>query len=160
MRRTSFCSLVLGEADQLIPSAASITWPHMSSKILSRQQHTDTDGLKLDDIENVWKRGMQIWIRQHDLELQINIMVCSRSRSVGHRGMMRPEVSLARPSCGAASIRTSKRWFARAATALSGEPEKSCTPCRSWRSSWQSFPRGFLVHGPGVEQQEVLADLA
>ena len=84
--KSMVCSILLQEADQLVPSADSIIWPDISVLKTSQAQHSPPDSVSLDQSHGLYKRGNRIWIPDADLELQLKVMVCSHCGSIGHRG--------------------------------------------------------------------------
>ena len=85
--KLALCSILLEQTEQLVPSADGISWPDMNWIRSFQDRHERPDGNTLDDADQVWKRDSQMWIPKEDLELQLNIIVCSHCRSIGLRGI-------------------------------------------------------------------------
>ena len=84
---TAICSMLLQEAEQLIPAADSFSWPSFDSIRHSQQEHDrPSQNLELDAHDGLWKHDGRIWIPQDDLELQLKVMVTSHCGTIGHRG--------------------------------------------------------------------------
>lgn len=85
--RQMICSMLLTEAEQVVPSPDDFIWPRLdtiraSQKLRSQRPH----GLLFDKSNQLWKYNGRIWIPQEDKELQLKLLIVSHSGAMGHRG--------------------------------------------------------------------------
>ena len=87
--RQAMCSLVLTEAQQIVPRAESFPWPDMEAvrrSQLASARDIAKMGLSKDCTDGLWKRNGRRWIPSEDLDLQLKLLVTSHRETIGHRG--------------------------------------------------------------------------
>lgn len=135
--RQAVCSMLLQDAEQLIPAADDIVWPgqEVFRNAQDAAEERPSEVVYCEE-DRLWKKNGRIWIPTGDLELQLKVLVVSHCGTIGHRGQDATK-----------SIVAESFWWPTVA-ADADELVRSCLHCIVTRSG-KVVPRplGSALHG-------------
>lgn len=131
------CSLLLEEAEQLMPRPKDLIWPDIETFLDAQAAASEhPKGLAKDQDDGLWKRGNRIWVPAHDAELQLKVLVISHAGVAGHRGQ---DATL--------SILRESFWWPKMESSVN-ELVQGCLHCIATRTGGMiRRPLGSALHG-------------